>query len=76
MIKRIIKDCILATGVILGGKVALKYVDKNPKLKVVKDKICKTGKDFSENCKDVAKSIVDVFNSENSDENADHSENI
>jgi tetrahydrodipicolinate N-succinyltransferase len=71
-----IRDCILAAGVIVGGKVALKYVDKNPKLKVVKDKICKTGKDFSENCKDIAKSIVDAFNSENSDENADHSENI
>lgn len=76
MIKRMIRDCILAAGVIVGGKAALKYVDKNPKLKVVKDKICKTGKDFSENCKDIAKSIVDAFNSENSDENADHSENI
>ena len=76
MIKRMIRDCILATGVIVGGKVSLKYVDKNPKLKVVKEKICKTGKDFSENCKDIAKSIVDAFNSENSDENADHSENI
>ena len=76
MIKQIIKDCILVTGVILGGKFVLKNVDKNPKLKVVKDKICKTGKDFSENCKEIAKSIVDAFNSENSDENADHPENI
>jgi hypothetical protein len=67
MIERMIRDCILAAGVIVGGKVALKYVDKNPKLKVVKDKICKTGKDLAENCKELGKSIADVFRSDESD---------
>jgi hypothetical protein len=76
MIKRFVKDVFLAAGLIIGGKALADYAEKNPKLKIVKDNICKTGKDLAENCKDIAKSIVDAFNSENSDENADHSENI
>lgn len=68
MIKRMIRDCILAAGVIVGGKVALKYAEKNPKLKIVKDKICKTGKDLAENCKELGKSIADVFRSDKSDD--------
>ena len=68
MIKRFVKDVFLAAGVIVGGKVLVDYAEKNPKLKIVKDKICKTGKDFSENCKELGKSIADVFRSDESND--------
>lgn len=40
------------------------YTEKNPKLKVVKDNIKKTGKDFSVNCKEVGKSILAIMKKE------------
>lgn len=46
-----------------GGKVLSKVADKNPKMKVVKDKITKTGQEFAENIKDVAHSVVDACRS-------------
>ena len=38
--------------------------EKNPKLKVVKDNIKKTGKDFSVNWKEVGKSILAAMKKE------------
>lgn len=56
----------LASGVALyaGGKILSKCADKNPRMKVVKDKIIKTGNDFVEDIKDVAHSVVDSFQTE------------
>lgn len=44
-----------------GGKIISKCADKNPKMKVVKDKIVKTVRDFADDVKDVAHSVVDSF---------------
>lgn len=68
MIKRFVKDIFLAAGLIIGGKALADYAEKNPKLKIVKDNICKTGKDLAENCKELGKSIADVFRSDESDD--------
>lgn len=53
----------LASAVALyaGGKILSKCADNNQKMKVVKDKITKTGLDFAEDIKDVAHSVVDAF---------------
>ena len=40
------------------------YTEKNSKSKVVKDNIKETGKDFSANCKEVGKSILDAMKKE------------
>ena len=51
MLKRIIVDCLICSALVAGGKIISNVAEKNPKLKVVKDNIKKTGKDFSANCK-------------------------
>lgn len=53
-----LRDCLIVTDVILSGILLTIYAGKNPKLKVVKDKIKKTGKDFSADCKEVGKSLL------------------
>lgn len=56
----------LASGIAIfaGGLVVSKIAEKNPKMKVVKDKIVKTGKDFADDIKDVGKSVADSFKKE------------
>ena len=51
MIKRLIGTCIAATVLAVTGKVVSDYAETKPALKNVKDKLKKTGKDFSANCK-------------------------
>lgn len=64
MLKRIIVDCLICSALVVGGKIISNVAEKNPKLKVVKDNIKKTGKDFSANCKEVGKSILDAVKKE------------
>ena len=56
--KRIIRDCLICSALVAGGKIFSIVAEKNPKLKVVKDKIKKIGKDFSADCKEVGKSLL------------------
>ena len=49
MIKRLIGTCIAATVLAVTGKVVSDYAETKPALKNVKDKLKKTGKDFSAN---------------------------
>ena len=64
MFYRIIRDCLIVADLVINVKLLSVYTEKNPKLKVVKDNIKKTGKDFSVNCKKVGKSILDVMKKE------------
>mgnify|MGYP003548707087 FL=1 len=64
MFYRIIRDCLIIADLVINVKLLSVYTEKNPKLKVVKDNIKKTGKDFSENCKEVGKSIIDAMKKE------------
>ena len=64
MFYRIIRDCLIVADLVINVKLLSVYTEKNPKLKVVKDNIKKTGKDFSENCKEVGKSIIDAMKKE------------
>ena len=64
MFNRIIRDCLIVVDLVINVKLLSVYTEKNPKLKVVKDNIKKTGKDFSENCKEVGKSILDAMKKE------------
>lgn len=64
MLKRIIVDCLICSALVAGGKFISNVAEKNPKLKVVKDNIKKTGKDFSVNCKEVGKSILNAMKKE------------
>lgn len=59
--KKFIFGVMSGLAVLAGGMVFSKLAEKNPKLKTVRDKIVKTGKDFSEDVKEVANSIVDSF---------------
>lgn len=64
MFYRIIRDCLIVADLVINVKLLSVYTEKNPKLKVVKENIKKTGKDFSANCKEVGKSILDVMKKE------------
>lgn len=69
MIKRLIGTCIAATVLAVTGKVVSDYAETKPALKNVKDKLKKTGKDFSANCKEVLDATRRVFTGETPDEN-------
>ena len=64
MFYRIIRDCLIVADLVINVRLLSVYTEKNPKLKVVKDNIKKTGKDFSANCKEVGKSILDAMKKE------------
>ena len=64
MFYRIFRDCLIVADLVINVKLLSVYTEKNPKSKVVKDNIKKTGKDFSENCKEVGKSIFDAMKKE------------
>ena len=64
MFYRIIRDCLIVADLVINVKLLSVYTEKNPKLKVVKDNVKKTGKDFSANCKEVGKSILDAMKKE------------
>ena len=69
MIKILIGTCIAATVLAVTGKVVSDYAETKPALKNVKDKLKKTGKDFSANCKEVLDATRRVFTGETPDEN-------
>lgn len=69
MIKRLIGTCIAATVLAVTGKVVSDYSATKPALKNVKDKLKKTGKDFSANCKEALDATRRVFTGETPDEN-------
>ena len=69
MIKKLIGTCIAATVLVVTGKVVSDYAETKPALKNVKDKLKKTGKDFSANCKEVLDATRRVFTGETPDEN-------
>jgi len=64
MFYRIIRDCLIVADLVINVKLLSVYTEKNPKLKVVKENIKKTGRDFSANCKEVGKSILDAMEKE------------
>lgn len=69
LIKKLIGTCIAATVLAVTGKVVSDYAETKPALKNVKDKLKKTGKDFSANCKEVLDATRRVFTGETPDEN-------
>ena len=69
MIKRLIGTCIAATVFAVTGKVVSDYAVSKSALKNVKDKLKKTGIDFSANCKEVLDATRRVFTGETPDEN-------
>lgn len=64
MFYRIIRDCLIVADLVINVRLLSVYTEKNPKFKVVKDNIKETGKDFSANCKEVGKSILDAMKKE------------
>ena len=69
MIKRLIGTCVAATVLAVTGKLVSDYAETKPALKNVKDKLKKTGKDFSSNCKEVLDATKRVFTGELPTEN-------
>ena len=53
MIKRFTVICIAAVALAVTGKMVSDYAETKPSLKNVKDKLKKTGKDFTADCKEV-----------------------
>lgn len=53
MIKKFLGTCVTVTLVAVTAKKLSDYAETKPELKNVKDKLKKTAKDFSEDCKDV-----------------------
>ncbi len=69
MIKRFIGTCVAATVLAVTGKMVSDYAETKPALKNVKDKLKKTGQDFSSNCKEVLDATKRVFTGELPNEN-------
>lgn len=69
MIKRLIGTCVTAVALAVTGKMVSDYAETKPSLKNVKDKLKKTGKDFSEDCKEVLDATKRVFTGELPTEN-------
>lgn len=65
MVGTVVTAAVLA----VTGKMVSDYAEAKPPLKNVKDKLKKTGKDFSSNCKEVLDSTRRVFTGEEPDEN-------
>ena len=75
MIKKFI--CTVAGAVVLSvaGKMVSDYAETKPSLKNVKDKLKKTGKDFTADCKEVLHATKRVFTGELPTENTMSAEN-
>lgn len=69
MIKRFVGTVVAAAALAVTGKFVSDYAETKPALKNVKDKLKKTGKDFSANCKEVLDATRRVFTGETPDEN-------
>ena len=64
MIKRLFCTCIAATALVVTGKMVSDYAETKPSLKNVKDKLKKTGKDFTADCKEVVEAAKSAFKGE------------
>ena len=69
MIKRFVGTVVTAAALAVTGKLVSDYAETRPALKNVKDKLKKTRKDFSANCKEVLDATRRVFTGETPDEN-------
>ena len=69
MIKKLIGTCVTAALITVAGKLVSDYAETKPSLKNVKDKLKKTGNDFSSDCKDVLDATIRVFTGELPNEN-------
>ena len=69
MIKRLFCTCIAATALVVTGKMVSDYAETKPGLKNVKEKLKKTGKDFTADCKEVLDATKRVFTGELPTEN-------
>jgi len=61
---RIIRDCLIVADFVINVKLLSVYTEKKSKAQSCKRQYQKTGKDFSANCKEVGKSILDVMKKE------------
>ena len=68
MIKKFLGTCVTVTLVAVAGKKLSDYAETKPELKNVKDKLKKTAKDFSNDCKDVIDAARRVLTGEQPDE--------
>lgn len=57
MLRRVLSTCVTAAVIAVGGKMVLDYAETKPELKNIKEKIKKTGNDFSADCKEVGLAI-------------------
>ena len=57
MIRRFLSTCVTAAVIVVAGKIVSDYAETKPELKNIKEKIKKTGNDFSADCKDVGIAI-------------------
>ena len=64
MIKKIFGTVVGAVVLTVAGKMVFDFAETKPSLKNVKDKLKKTGKDFTEDCKDVFDATRRVFTCE------------
>ena len=64
MIKKIFGTVVGAVVLTVAGKMVSDFAETKPSLKNVKDKLKKTGKDFTEDCKDVFDATRRVFTCE------------
>ena len=69
MVKKIVCTCVTAAVLVAAGKMVSDYAETKPSLKNVKDKLNKTGKDFTDDCKDVLDAVRRVFTGELPTEN-------
>ena len=61
MIKRVLWICFTVAALKITGKMISNYAETKPTLKSVKDKLKKTGQDFSDDCKEVGLAIKQAF---------------
>lgn len=64
MIKKIFGTVVGAVVLTVAGKMVSDFAETKPSLKNVKDKLKKTGKDFTSDCKDVFDATRRVFTCE------------
>lgn len=64
MIKKIFGTVVGAVVLTVAGKMVSDFAETKPSLKNVKDKLKKTGKDFTTDCKDVFDATRRVFTCE------------
>lgn len=69
MIKKLIGTVAGAVALTVAGKMVSDYAETKPSLKNVKDKLKKTEKDFTADCKEVFDAARRVFTCELPDEN-------